>query len=144
MYDLNDRNSMRQVFLGAWEKRRSGRPLEPLEMMITDIILQHPEYHALLEDTDKALSADYTVERGESNPFLHMAMHLSLQEQVAAGHPNGIRELFRAQLKLGKDPHELEHQGMECLAQVLWTAQSEQTMPDDQAYLNCLKRLFYV
>jgi len=30
---------------------------------------------------------------------------------------------------------------IECLGQALWLAQRDNTMPDDNAYLSCLKKL---
>ena len=38
---------------------------------------------------------DYlTVERGQSNPFLHLSMHLSIAEQISIDQPSGIRAAF--------------------------------------------------
>ena len=42
----------------------------------------HPEYHAWLEQGERALTAEFTPESGVGNPFLHLSMHLALREQV--------------------------------------------------------------
>ena len=136
-----DRNQLRQMYLDSWHKRQANLPLEPLQAMIADVVAQHPEYHALLEDRESALNHDYTPEQGETNPFLHMGMHIALHEQLQTGRPTGITESYQLlAAKLG-DAHEAEHRMMECLGQVMWEAQRSGQMPDDQEYLLCIKRL---
>ncbi|MBL3600487.1 MAG: DUF1841 family protein [gamma proteobacterium endosymbiont of Lamellibrachia anaximandri] len=136
-----DRNQIRQVFVDAWQKRVQGKPLEPLEQMIAAVVAEHPEYHKLLDDREAALSREFLPEDGESNPFLHMGMHISLQEQLSTDRPNGIAGLYQRLTQRIGDVHEAEHQLMECLAHMLWEAQVNKRMPDEQAYLECVKRL---
>ncbi|HEB98787.1 MAG TPA: DUF1841 family protein, partial [Thiotrichales bacterium] len=40
----DDRDRMRLVFCEAWRKHGEGLPLDPLETLIRDLLLQHPEY----------------------------------------------------------------------------------------------------
>ncbi len=136
----SDRGRLRRQFLEAWRKRREGEPLEPLEALIADVAAQHPEYHPLLE-SEESLERDFVPEAGATNPFLHMAMHIALAEQVAAGRPDGIRELHRRLATACGSPHEAEHRMMECLGLVLWEAQRQNRPPDEKAYLECLKKL---
>ena len=77
-----DRRQMRQFFVDAWTKANSQQPLEPMEQILANIIEMHPEYHSLLENADKSLEQDYTPEMGQTTPFLHMAMHIAIHEQV--------------------------------------------------------------
>ena len=92
-----DRSGLRRLYVEAWRKHRAGRPLEPLEHQIVTVIEQHPEYHALLEDEAEALGRDFTPEAGQSNPFLHMGLHLAIREQAATDRPAGIAAI-RTQL----------------------------------------------
>jgi len=136
-----EREQMRRLFFEAWRKHRAGEAMQPLEAMIAGVVLVHPEYHGLLDDPENGLSRDYSPEAGESNPFLHMAMHISLLEQVSTDRPPGIGEIHR---RLGRrlgETHEAEHRMMECLGRLLWEAQSGGGMPDEQTYLDCLQRL---
>lgn len=136
-----DRNQLRQIYIDSWHKRKTNQPLEPLEAVIANVIEQHPEYQSMLEDRDSALSHDYTPEQGQTNPFLHMGMHIAIREQLETGRPEGIIESYQLLMaKLG-DPHEVEHRMMECLGQVMWEAQRSGKMPNDEEYLHCLKRL---
>jgi len=136
-----DRDQTRQVFIQAWQKQQENKPLEPLEEIIVTIVSQHPEYQSLLNNSDKALGAEYLPENGETNPFLHMGMHIAIHEQLSTDRPTGIAGLFQQLVMQSGDAHHAEHQIMECLGEMLWQAQREQRMPDEQAYLACLKRL---
>jgi hypothetical protein len=134
-----DRTELRQMFFTAWEKHQNKQLMEPLEAVVAKIIELHPEYHALLENKE-TLDRDYTPEMGQTNPFLHMAMHISIQEQLSTKRPTGIEQLHISILKKNKDPHETEHLMMECLGKMLWEAQSQNRMPDENDYLTCLKQ----
>ncbi len=135
-----DRTELRQMFFTAWKKHQNKQLMEPLEAVVAKIIELHPEYHALLENQTSELDKDYTPEMGQTNPFLHMAMHISIQEQLSTKRPTGIEQLHQSMLKKNKDPHETEHLMMECLGKMLWEAQSQNRMPDENHYLNCLKK----
>jgi hypothetical protein len=135
----NDRSAMRRVFLEAWHKHRQGLPLEPLERQIVELVGQHPEYHRLLEAPELALEQDFSPESGGANPFLHLAMHLALREQIATGRPPGIRDLHQDLSTRTGDAHAAEHELMECLAEMIWQAQRDHRLPDEIAYLDCAR-----
>ena len=135
-----DRTELRQMFFTAWKKHQNKQLMEPLEAVVAKIIELHPEYHTLLENETAELDKDYTPEMGQTNPFLHMAMHISIQEQLSTKRPTGIEQLHQSMLKKNKDPHETEHLMMECLGKMLWEAQSQNRPPDENDYLNCLKK----
>lgn len=130
------KDEVRQFFCQAWQKFQARQPLTALESLAADWIVEHPEYHAELNDLDAALGRDYSVEQGRSNPFLHLSMHLSIEEQVSIDQPPGIRQAF-AQLAQRLDSrHEAMHQVMECLGEALWRAQRDQMPIDAQAYID--------
>jgi len=135
-----DRSQLRRMFFSAWRKHQTREIVEPLEQIIIQIIQQHPEYHALLEDEEANLDKDYTPETGQTNPFLHIAMHIGIQEQLASRRPDGITESYSQLLRTFSDPHEVEHQMMECLAEMMWQSQRSGTQPDEVAYLECLRK----
>ena len=139
----NDRTKMRKVFTEAWRKHQDKLPMEPLEQVIANILEQHPEYHKLMKDPEAALDKDFTPEGGQSNPFLHMSMHIAIQEQLSTNRPAGIALYYQQITQQIGDPHEAEHQIMECLGQMLWEAQRENRMPDEAAYLAAVKKLVH-
>lgn len=130
----------RAVFFKTWEKMRQDQPLEGVEVLIATIARAHPEYHALLSDPENS-AVDFSPEDGQINPFLHMGMHIAIEEQLSTDRPSGIRDKYQRLLLAGTDPHEAQHLVMDCLGEMLWHAQRNGTAPDETAYLECLDRL---
>ena len=131
----NDRSQLRKAYAEAWHKLQQGQPMQPLERQIAEVVREHPEYHTLIQNTD----SDFLPEMGDTNPFLHMGMHLALREQLATHRPAGIGDCYQARLARHGAAHEAEHEMMECLGEALWTAQREGREPDEAAYLACLR-----
>lgn len=134
-----DRNELRKMYTDAWQKHCNKMPLSPLEAQIVAVVEWHPEYHS--DVTSEDLSKDYTPEDGRTNPFLHMGLHLGIREQVATDRPPGIRSVFKTLTANLGDAHDAEHQMIDCLAEALWEAQSQNTAPDEQKYVEQLRRL---
>ncbi|MDA1107928.1 MAG: DUF1841 family protein [Proteobacteria bacterium] len=140
MIYAQDRREMRRVFVNAWGKYRAQQALEAMEQHIVDVVLLHPEYHALLADEATALDSDYTPEQGASNPFLHMGLHIAIREQLTTRRPPEVNELYQHLLAKLRDAHEAEHRMLECLGEVLWRAQRDGVEPDVAEYVMCLRR----
>jgi hypothetical protein len=140
MFANASREALRQRYVEAWRRRLTGLPLEPLDAQIADVIALHPEYHAALENT-AAVSNAYTVEAGQTNPFLHMGLHLAIREQVGTRRPAGIEAVHAKLARRLGDAHEAEHRMIEVLAEALWEAQRAGRAPDEQRYLERLQRL---
>lgn len=132
------RDDVRRFFCDAWEKHRTNAILTPLETMAADIMALHPEYHAILEDPESR-HAEFTVEQGQTNPFLHMAMHLAIAEQLSIDHPPGIKAAWQ-ELVATRDTHDAVHVIMEALGEVIWEAQRLQRPLDNDHYLDLIHR----
>ncbi len=139
-FDNQPRDELRRVYVEAWRKRRAGLPIEPLQAQVADVIALHPEYHAALERDVDAPARDYTPEGGQSNPFLHMGLHLAVRDQIATDRPAGLRHAFESLARRTGDAHEAEHRIIECLAEAMWEAQRTGRPPDEQAYLAAVLR----
>jgi Domain of unknown function (DUF1841) len=131
------RDDVRQMFFGAWRNYRQGMPLAGIEALALDVILQHPEYHAVLDAPERYRDKDYV---DETNPFLHMSLHLALEEQLSIDQPPGIRNRWDALLRRYGDRHEALHEAIECLAETMWRSQRDGLPPDSAAYLSCMER----
>ena len=129
------REQVREMFFETWRKYRAGEPIAGIETLALDAILGHPEYHAALDDPEGARDRDYV---DESNPFLHMSLHVALEEQLSIDQPAGIAAHFDSLLSKYGDRHEALHQALECLAETVWRAQRDSAPPDAAAYLECL------
>lgn len=133
----HDRTQIRQYYYQSWQRHQNNKTLDPLAQQVVVVIQEHPEYHALFNNP-AILEQDYFPEMGETNPFLHLGMHLGLREQLATQRPAGIQAIYQ-QLCQTMSHHDAEHQMMDCLAEAIWSAQRAQRPPDEQAYLHCLQ-----
>ena len=133
-----DRGELRRTYADAWRKFRDEQALSPLETQIAAVIADHPEY---VDAVTGDLERDFTVERGETNPFLHMGLHLGIREQVSTNRPAGIAKIFRRLADKAGDAHEAEHRMIDCLAETMWEAQSDNVAPDEAKYLERLRHL---
>ncbi|HEY1393217.1 MAG TPA: DUF1841 family protein [Methylibium sp.] len=131
---------VRQFFCEAFRKSRAAEPLTPLEALAADWISQHPEYDADLADVEAAMNASYTVEEGRSNPFLHLAMHLSISEQVSIDQPRGIKQAVELLAHRRGSLHAAQHEVMECLGEMMWASQRSGLPPDGEAYIDAVRR----
>jgi len=134
------RDQARTFLFDLWDKHRSGAALTSLESIALAVILEHPEYHAVLGDRERYLDRDWQPEGGETNPFLHLQMHLAIEEQVSIDQPPGIRAAVDALARKRDSSHDARHDVMDCLAEVIWQAQRNGTAFDNAAYLTCLAR----
>jgi hypothetical protein len=131
------REQVRDLFFETWRKYRAGEPLAGMEPLALDAMLAHPEYHGVLSDPARFREKDYT---DESNPFLHMSLHVAVEEQLSIDQPPGINAAFQRLLEKNNDRHEAMHEVIECLAETLWLAQRDGMPPDASRYLDCLSR----
>lgn len=133
-------DEVRRFFCEAWARHGAGEVLEPMQLLAATWCSRHPEYAAILASSERAIASNFSPESGRENPFLHLSMHLAIEEQIAANQPPGIRAAWDALLKCSGDVHRAAHEAMECLGPVLWEAQRARRMPDTHTYLECLRR----
>ena len=139
---VQNSNDSRKFFIDVRKKTLTKQLLQPLEAMVADILNNHPEYNGLLADEEKALSDEYLANNFDVNPFLHLGLHVALQEQLDANRPAGIVSIYQSHRMRGlNDEHQLCHLMMGCLSDSLFKSQASNTMPDEAQYLECLKCL---
>ena len=131
---------VRRFFCSVYAKAQAGQALEAIEIIASQWIDEHPEYHAELADADAAVARVYAENAARTNPFLHLSMHLSVSEQCSIDQPRGIRqavELLTARLDSLHDAH---HAAMDCLGEMLWESQRSGRPPDGNAYIAAVQR----
>lgn len=134
------RDEARRFFFDTWAGYRAGRVLTALEQTALQVILLHPEYHPLLDAPERNLDRDYAPAQGETNPFLHLALHLAVEEQLAIDQPRGLRDAHARLIERLGDAHDAAHAVLECLGETLWQAQRLGSGPDETVYLDCLRQ----
>ncbi|WP_151192677.1 DUF1841 family protein [Cysteiniphilum sp. JM-1] len=136
----SDRLELRKLYFDSWHKYLIKQPLTDLETQITRIIEHHPEYHHYLSNLDN-LDKDFPPEIGETNPFLHMGLHMGLIEQVVTNRPHGIHQIYQQLCQQQRDEHKVQHMMMDHLAESIWSAQKNHMPPDELNYLEQLQLL---
>jgi len=131
----------RQIFWDAWDRARQGLPLDAMQVRIARVIEMHPEYHHFFDDMESFLERDFHVDDG-MNPYLHLSLHLALEEQIATRQPpevgGALEHLMRTK---GIDRHEALHHLLEILAESVYFAQREGKDPDVLLYLHKVREL---
>ncbi|CDZ76084.1 hypothetical protein BN59_00348 [Legionella massiliensis] len=141
MFYGNSIQDTRQLFFTSWQKYRKKQPLEPIEQQLVAVIIDHPEYHSMLEAPAGMTEQSYFPELGQTNPFLHMGLHLTIRDQISTDRPEGILQAYKKLLEKYSDQLTVEHLMMESLAECLWQAQRNSSPPDEKNYLFSLMRL---
>ena len=131
---------VRRFFCGVYAKARTDAALEPMEMLVSQWINEHPEYHAELADVDAALASMHKADPNQENPFLHLSMHLSISEQCSIDQPRGIRQAVELLTHKLNSLHDAHHQTMDCLGRMVHESQHAGRMPDGEAYIACVQR----
>ncbi len=132
------RDEARRFFINVWQKHLSGQALADIERMTLAILLDHPEYHRFLHED--LLDHDWRPEHGETNPFLHIGMHLAIEEQISIDQPAGIKALFQSLCQKTGSEHTAKHEMIDGLGEMIWQAQRNNTAPDPMLYLEILRK----
>ncbi len=135
-----NQHDVRRFFCDTYAKQRQNQILTPMEAIAARWIDEHPEYHGDLADVEAALAAQYTVEDGRTNPFLHLSMHLTIEEQMSIDQPSGIRQAVELLAAKRGSMHQAQHEVMECLGEMIWASQRSGLPPDGHAYLDGVRR----
>jgi hypothetical protein len=134
------RDQLRETYRAAWRRFKQQHTLSPLDKQVIAVISEHPEYHVIVESA-AADRANKSPRTGQLNPWLHKGQHLAIREQVATNRPQGITEIHKKLAARSGGAHEAEHTMLEVLAEQLWEAQRGGKAPDENAYLERLRRL---
>lgn len=141
MYDVNT-HDVRRFFAYVWQNRFAPLQLDGLQQKALRILETHTEYAHYLDNIEDYLDYEWLPENGQSNPFLHMSLHLSIQEQSAIDQPPGIRAIHEQLIAHHRgDWVEAEHEMMEALAETIWEAQRYNRGLDVNNYMTRLRKL---
>lgn len=139
MFNLSQ-PEVRNFFFSVYQRANNSEELTDLEKITHSVILEHPEYHDILSNKEKYLDYEWYVDDGQTNPFLHLSMHLTILEQLSIDQPVGIKDLFNQLCNKFARRHEAEHHLIDCIAEMLWQSQRNGTAPDAAIYLSCINK----
>jgi len=132
-----DRFKQREFLAKSWQKHITAQTLEPLELQLALIVQKHPEYHVLIND----INLEYFPEQGKTNPFLHINLHLALQDQLTLDQPTGIIDIYKKLIVIHSDAHKVEHMMMECIGEMIYYAQKTNSPFDLNKYLKKVQKI---
>ena len=133
------RDQARQFLFDAWSKFQQKLALTDLEKITIEVIQMHPEYHFVFNSPERYMEQQYFPEIGETNPFLHISLHLSAIEQISINQPIGITSIYNQLCTQHHDKHASQHDILECLAETIWYSQRHNVPLDSAHYLDLLK-----
>ena len=140
MYDVNT-HDVRRFFADVWRQRFTPLQLDAVQQKALRILEAHQEYADYLENIEDYLDTEWKPEGGRENPFLHLSLHLSIQEQAAIDQPPGIRAIHQTLCaRHNGDWVRAEHHMMEALAETIWEAQRYGRGLDVNAYMTRLRK----
>ncbi len=134
------RDEVRDFFFDSWAKFKAQQPLTDLEKIAIGVIQMHPEYHPVLDAAEQYKQKEYFPELGETNPFLHMSLHLSVLEQISINQPIGIVDVYDKLKLTHQEEHAAQHDVIDCLGETIWHAQQNKTGLDTMHYLKLLNK----
>lgn len=133
----DNRDAYRQLFFDVWAKYQKQAPLQPVEQQVLAVIIAHPEYHALLNAPQQYMTQEFEL---EENPFFHMSLHIAIREQLALDRPAGIKQIHQQLLPRFPNAHDAEHYMAVVLARIMHDAQQSGLPPDENNYLDELRK----
>jgi len=139
MFNISQKE-VRIFFCEVYRKQQVQEILSPLETIANSWLIQHPEYEGDLKNVQIALNTDYSIENGRTNPFLHLSMHLSITEQILINQPVGISNIANTLRKKMNSEHQMHHQIMNCLEEMVWNSQHNGLPLDSSTYIKCIKK----
>lgn len=132
---------VRRFFCSVYQKWRHQLPMQAIESLAAQWIQDHPDYHDILADEERALAQiGMAYLDGQDNPFLHLSMHLSISEQCTIDQPQGVQKALSQLSHQLNSLHLAHHIAMEGLGHMLWESQQKGIPPDAHAYLEFLYR----
>jgi hypothetical protein len=99
----------------------------------------HPEYYDLWDRLDEV--TDEELERDGSNPILHVIIHQTVENQIAANEPPETAKTLERLLSQGKTRHEAVHEIGAVLAEEMFGIMKSKRPFNQQRYVRKLRQL---
>jgi hypothetical protein len=133
------RESNRQRLHEVWVAAKAGRPLAGEEAAYAKAMLDHPEYHNAWEFADQVGAAEYVVDG--ANPFLHITVHVIIENQLAQGDPPEVAKTLERLLGQGMGRHGAIHAIAAAFMEVAFPAFQGREPFNTKRYIKKVRRL---
>jgi len=124
-----------------WQVAKAG-DLESLSGeagRLATVMLEHEEYHNQFEIADHLHDHEYDVDQ-ETNPFLHIAIHTVVENQLEARDPIEVYQFYNAMRKHAVPRHDIVHMIGAIVAPLIFDVKQEGKPFDLGRYVRILKK----
>jgi len=97
--------SQRKRIKEVWQRMKKGESLSEEDERLAKILLEHQEYAKIWEETSSKID-----ETEKINPYLHVSLHLVIENQIAEENPRQVSRYLSKKLSQGADRHEIIHE----------------------------------
>jgi hypothetical protein len=129
----------RQRLRLIWEMAQMGVVLNDEDAMTVQSLQEHPEYYEIWDRVDE-LSEEELIQDGV-NPILHVTIHQTIENQLAAKDPPVVHETLERLMRSGLSRHEAIHAIGSVLSVEIWEILKQDRPYDDARYERGLRQL---
>ena len=128
-------------FVKVAEKIKNKTPLDgEEENLIASVMFQHPEFDPIWE-MGEMCAAPHEINGEVVNPFVHTALHLSLEKQIGNNDPEEVVEVFHQLLKDGEERHHIIHRIGAIYAAIYFNNFRKGQLFEDGQYIELVRNL---
>ncbi|MFA3783391.1 DUF1841 family protein [Melioribacteraceae bacterium 4301-Me] len=129
----------RRQYHDIWQRYNAGEPLEEEEKIIAELMAEHEEFYDDWNSTD--FDYEYSPEKDEVNPFLHLMIDTVVMNQILANDPPQTRFTYNKLTARGYSHLEAIHEIAAVVVEEIWNILHEKRPFDEKKYVSKLKKL---
>jgi hypothetical protein len=133
------RRMSRASYADIWRRGIAKEPLEGEDALFFEIMQQHPEYSHCWEHA--AELGDREVLIHGVNPFLHIAIHSVVENQIAQRNPPETDQALFRLTRSGLDRHDALHHILQVLTPLMWDVMQKKVPFDNETYRRRLRAI---
>jgi len=131
----------REYFCRIWSGAKEGKieAFTSEERKLVSIMFEHPEYRRQFEMIDSV--GDHGIDPApEANPFIHVAMHSVIENQLASKKPIEVYQFYLALRKKKLNHHDALHLLMAIMAPLIFKVVRSHEAFDEGYYVRLLRK----
>ena len=129
----------RQRLRLIWEMAQMGGVLNDEDAILVEALREHPEYYWIWDRVDE-LSEEELIQDGV-NPILHVTIHQTVENQLAAKDPPVVHETLERLMHSGLSRHRAIHAIGSVLSVEIWEILNQERPFDEERYERGLRQL---
>jgi len=123
-----EKQRIRRIWRGAQE----GTLTDQEELRLAKILKDHTEFHQYWSEP---VHRSQPLRDQDINPFLHVSLHLIIENQIAQGRPSRAEQLYNREIERGIPRHKVIHHLAGVFSEVLYDTLRRRKPFDQARYL---------